>query len=89
MGIAAIAADNPAVEVWPPQAPTGQLGEYHEAFVHFSLLPLLGLPLGELWDLDALGEDCAADGLYTCLLTSAPLNLEHGVGTPPNAMAIK
>jgi hypothetical protein len=87
--IAAVAADNPAVEVWPPQGRREDPAAYHEGFVHFSLLPLLGLPLGELWDLDALAADCAADGTYACLLTSAPLNLERGVGTPPNALAIK
>ena len=68
---------------------TDDPSKLHEGFVHFSLLPMLGLPIGELWDLDGLAADCAADGRYTCLLTSAPLNLERGVGTPPNAMAIK
>jgi hypothetical protein len=53
------------------------------------LLPLLGLPLGELWDLDALAADCVADGVYACFFTSAPLNLESGVASPPNALAIK
>jgi hypothetical protein len=57
--------------------------------LHFSLLGLLGIPIGELFDLDALAEDCAADGRYTCLLTSAPLNLSAGVASPPNALAIK
>ena len=60
-----------------------------ELFVHFSLLPLLGLPIGELWDLDALADDCAADNQYTCFFTSSPLNLAAGVASPPNAIAIK
>jgi hypothetical protein len=60
-----------------------------DTMLHLSLLPLLGLPIGELFDLDALAADCAADGRYTFLLTSAPLNLAAGVGTPPNALAIK
>jgi hypothetical protein len=76
---AAIAADNPAVEVWPPSG----------TFMHRSLLPLLGIPLGELWDLEALAADCAADGTYDCLLTSAPLNVRGGVGSPPNALALR
>jgi hypothetical protein len=97
--IAAIAADNPAVEVWPPGALMSDSSEAaairadperrHEVFVHFSLLPLLGLPLGELWDLDALAADCVADGVYASFFTSAPLNLESGVASPPNALAIK
>ena len=53
------------------------------------LLPMLGIPLGELFDLSALATDCATDGRYTCLFVSAPLNIPHGVATPPNALAIK
>jgi hypothetical protein len=77
--VSAVASDNPAVEPIPPPDP----------FLHTVLLPLLGLPLGELWDLDALADDCAADGTYDAFLTSAPLNMPAGVGTPPNAIAIR
>jgi hypothetical protein len=96
--VAAVAADNPALELWP----AGAFMDPDEAtrlrqdpvrcldvFVHFSLLPLLGLPIGELWDLDGLAADCAADGRYECLLTSAPLNLAEGVASPPNALALR
>jgi kynurenine formamidase len=96
--ISAVAADNPALELWPPGSRTTQ-AELEEAFadpaksmrvfVHFSLLPMLGLPIGELWDLDRLADDCAADGVYECFFTSAPLNIKAGVASPPNALAIK
>ena len=55
-----------------------------ETFVHRSLLPLLGMPIGELWDLDALAADSAQDGTWDSLLTSAPLNLRGGVASPPH-----
>ena len=42
-----------------------------------------------MWDLDALADDCARDGVYECLLVSSPLNLYQGVGSPANALAIK
>ncbi len=96
--IAAIGCDNPAVEVWPPGAllESGRMDEVradprrlHEAFVHTVLLPMLGLPLGELFALDKLADDCASDGRYDFLFTSAPLNLPSGVASPPNALAIK
>jgi hypothetical protein len=96
--IAALASDNPAVELWPPGGDIrGKMwaqarddpDRAHEAFLHFSLLPLLGLPLGELWDIGPLARACAADGRWTCLLTSAPLNLDAGVASPPNALAIR
>ena len=60
-----------------------------EGFLHIQLIAHLGMALGELWDLDALAEDCAADGVYECMVMSAPLNLRGGVGSPPNALAIK
>jgi kynurenine formamidase len=96
--VAAVAADNPALEAWPPgalatdeqrargeQDPAARV----ELFVHLSLLPLLGIPIGELWDLDALADDCAADGRYAFFLTSAPIHVRSGVASPPNALAIK
>jgi kynurenine formamidase len=83
MHIAALAMDNPAVEVWPPTSFD------EEGFAHVALLPLLGLPLGELWDLDRLADDCASDGVYTSFFTAAPLNVHGGVGSPANAIAIK
>ena len=98
MHIAAIAADNPAVEVWPPGAlrsaeenaeVRADRRRMHEIFTHTLFLPMLGLPLGEMFVLDHLAADCAADGRYTGFFTSAPLNLPSGVASPPNALVIK
>ncbi len=58
-------------------------------FLHFHMLAFFGMPIGEMWNLEALAEDCAADGRYDFFLTSAPLNVPGGVGSPPNALAIK
>lgn len=79
--IAAIAADNPSVEVWPPEPPLG--------FLHYRLIAHFGMSIGELWWLDDLAADCAVDGVYEFFLTSAPLNVPGGVGSPPNALAMK
>jgi hypothetical protein len=57
--------------------------------MHRPLIALLGMIIGELWKLDELAEDCAADGVYEFLLTAKPLNLKGGVGSPPNALAVK
>jgi hypothetical protein len=77
--VAAVAADNPALEAWPPSRP----------WLHPELLPLLGIPIGELFDLDSLAADCAIDSRWSCFLTSAPLHLPLGVASPPNALAIR
>jgi len=96
--IAAIAADNPAVELmpWDPAlsdeertAAWRDTDRRGEVFGHLHFLPLLGIPLGELFDLEGLAAACAADGRYECLFTSAPLNLRQGVASPPNALAIR
>ncbi len=79
--IAAMAADNVALEALPVDTATG--------FQHRRLIALQGMPIGEVWDLDALAQDCAADGVYEFMLVSAPLNLPGGVGSPPNAYALK
>ena len=95
--VAAVGCDNPAVEVWPPGAASSPEHEaevrsdrsrLHEIFTHTLLLPMLGIPLGEMWNLDALASHCAATGRYECFFVSAPLNLPQGVASPPNALAI-
>jgi hypothetical protein len=82
-GLAAIAADNAALEVQPFDESRA------DGFLHYRLIPLLGMAIGELFDLDRLAEDCAADGIYEGLLTAAPLNKLGGCGSPANAIAIK
>lgn len=89
LGIAAVAADNPALEVFPPGTGGEDVEDTEGRFLHFQLLPRLGLPIGELWDLDPLADACAADGRYDFMLTSAPLRLRNGVASPPNALAIR
>jgi kynurenine formamidase len=79
--VAAVACDNPAVEVAP--------GDPQEGSLHRRLLPLLGLALGELFDFEHLAERCAADGRYDFLFVAAPLNVPGGVGSPANAMALR
>jgi hypothetical protein len=52
------------------------------------MLSGFGLPIGELFDLEALAEECKKQQLWEFFVTSMPLNLYGGVGSPPNAMAI-
>ena len=81
LGLSAVAADNPALEA----SPTDLDGER----LHPKLLARLGLPIGELWWLDELAAACAADGRVECLVTSAPLHVRGGIGSPANALAIR
>ncbi|MGH9026749.1 MAG: cyclase family protein [Acidimicrobiia bacterium] len=81
-GVVAIACDNPGVEPFPFQ------GEAKDC-VHALVLAFLGIPLGEFFDFDALADDCAAAGTYEFLFTSTPMHLRGGIGSPPNALAIR
>jgi len=89
LGIAAVAADNPALEVFPPGTGGEATDDPEGTFLHFQLLPRLGMPIGELFELDPLADACAADRRYDFMLTSAPLRLQGGVASPPNALAIR
>lgn len=81
--IAALASDLGTIERFP--APEAE----EEWPMHRNWLPLLGMPLGEFWDLDRLARSCAADARYEFLLVSVPLNVRGGVGSPSQAVAIK
>jgi hypothetical protein len=78
--VAALAVDNPTAEALPYDPTLG--------WAHVRLLALLGLPLGELWQLDELASACKREERYSFLLSAPPLNLPGGVGSPANAYAV-
>jgi kynurenine formamidase len=78
--IAAVVSDNGGVESMVPDP---------QFFLHFHLLPLLGMPIGEFWVLDALAADCATDRAYEFMFVSVPFPVRGGVGSPSQAVAIK
>lgn len=81
---AAVACDNIAVEVSGAEVEgVGVLP------MHLLCLRDMGLMLGELWDFEALGRDCAADRQYTFQLCAPPLRITGAVGSPINPIAIK
>jgi len=56
---------------------------------HVLAIPNMGLTLGEIFFLEELAADCAADGRYAFLLVAPPLPVARGVGTPINPYALK
>jgi len=79
---AAVAADCPAFEAYPAV-------DAEQGLMHETIIGLWGMPIGEMFHLDPLAADCAADQRYEFFMTSAPLNKLGGVASPPNALAIK
>lgn len=47
------------------------------------------MAIGEMFFLEALAADCAQDGMYEGMFTSAPLHIPGGTGTPPDALEVK
>jgi kynurenine formamidase len=78
-GIAALAADNFAVEAVPPR--TASCGSAYEP-LHELCLFKLGLHLGELWYLTELNDWLRAHRRTRFLLTAPPLRLPGAVGAP-------
>jgi len=82
--VAGVAADNIALERMPnPDDPRNVVP------LHGNILRDLGVYIGEIWWLEELADDCAADGRYEFFLCAQPLNITGAVGSPINPIAIK
>lgn len=79
-GFVAVAGDMIAFEALPFQ------GE--DFLLHEWLLAGWGLPIGELFDLEKLSEECRKVGKWSFFFSSVPLRVPGGVASPPNGVAI-
>jgi kynurenine formamidase len=95
--VAAVGTDAPGIDVWPIGAlsPPEEVDAFRadpasnpDIWLHYSAIALLGLVLGELFDLDALAEHCAREGQYEAFFVSAPMPVVGGVASPANPLAI-
>ncbi|EPQ26039.1 uncharacterized protein PFL1_06492 [Pseudozyma flocculosa PF-1] len=77
---AAVAGDAPAFEARPSLP--------KHAMLHETLLGLWGMPIGEMFDLEALAQHAAQHRRWTFFFSSWPLNLYGGVASTANAAAI-
>jgi kynurenine formamidase len=81
--VAAVASDNYALEVIPVEDRRATLP------VHCVLIRDMGMTVGELFDLEALTEDSAVDGVWEFFFAAPPLHIAHALGSPINPLAIK
>ena len=81
--VAMIATDTAACSVVP--------AEVGDAFLtwHVAALRDLGLLVGELFDLDELAADCAADGVSEGFFVAAPMPIVGSSGSPLNPIVMK
>jgi hypothetical protein len=83
--VAAVASDNPSVEVWPGDPSDAA---FPFGYLHRVLIGQFGMALGELWWLEDLALSCRGDGRYAAFLTSAPFIVHGGVGYPDNDVGL-
>jgi Putative cyclase len=87
---AAVAGDAPSFEVWRISPPRIELiaATQREFHLHEVLLSGWGCPIGEMFDLEKLADECRKRGRWSFFVCSEPLNVKGGVASPPNAVAI-
>jgi kynurenine formamidase len=85
--LAAVCADNLGVEVLDFEAMA--TGAEMPMPLHMLCLRDMGCPLGEMFNLDALAADCAADGRWAFMLAAPPIAFTNAFGSPVNPLALK
>ncbi len=81
--VAGIITDTWGVEVRPNQT-TDAVQPWH-----WIAIPIIGLSVGEIFDLAELSQDCAADQRYEFMFVAPALPITGAVGSPVNPLAIK
>jgi kynurenine formamidase len=81
--IAAICCDTWGCEVRP-----NECAEASQPW-HWVVIPMIGISMGEIFYLEELAEDCAADGVWEFFFCAPPLPITRAVGSPVNPIAVK
>ncbi|MFL6603445.1 MAG: cyclase family protein [Steroidobacteraceae bacterium] len=81
--VAATASDNWMVELAPANTQDFPLP------FHSIVIRDMGMTLGEIFDLEKLAQDCAADGVWDFFFSAPPLKVTGGVGAAITPLAIK
>jgi kynurenine formamidase len=81
--VAAVAADNYGVEVFPSRIA--------DSWVPFHMIAIrdIGLTLGELFNLERLAAACAVDGRFEFLFCGTGLRITGAVGSPVTPVAVR
>ncbi len=82
--LAALASDTWGCEVRPNESEEGINQPWH-----WITIPIMGMTMGEIFDLKELADDCAADKVYEFLFVAPAIPITGAVGSPVNPLAIK
>ena len=82
--LAALASDTWGCEVRPNESEQGINQPWH-----WITIPIMGMTMGEIFNLKELADDCAADKVYEFLFVAPAIPITGAVGSPVNPLAIK
>lgn len=77
-----------AVDTWGTEVIPNETSDVFQP-LHIVLIVHAGMLVGEIFDLEALADDCAQDGIYEFMFVAPPLPITGAVGSPVNPQAIK
>jgi kynurenine formamidase len=83
--LAALASDTWGCEVRPNESKEAGINQPW----HWITIPIMGMTMGEIFNVQELAEDCAADGVYEYLFVAPAIPITGAVGSPVNPLAIK
>jgi kynurenine formamidase len=84
--LAALASDTWGCEVRPNPVAEGE--NINQPW-HWITIPIMGMTMGEIFNLKELADDCAADKVYEFLFVAPAIPITGAVGSPVNPLAIK
>jgi len=82
--LAALASDTWGCEVRPNNTEGGINQPWH-----WITIPMMGMTMGEIFNVKELGEDCASDKVFEFLFVAPAIPITGAVGSPVNPLAIK
>jgi kynurenine formamidase len=82
--IAAIASDTWGCEVRPNESEEGITQPWH-----WITIPIMGITMGEIFQVAELAADCHADKVYEFMFVAPAIPITGAVGSPVNPLAIK
>ena len=77
-----------ATDTWPWEVSPSRVANVRSP-LHIIAVCYMGLTAGEMFDLEALGQDCEADRIYDGLFVGPPLGFTGAVGSPLNPILMK
>jgi kynurenine formamidase len=82
--LAALASDTWGCEVRPNESEEGINQPWH-----WITIPIMGMTMGEIFNLKELADDCEQDKVYEFLFVAPAIPITGAVGSPVNPLAIK